>query len=293
MANVSDKRSGEIIRKVFEVLVEKPDGMQAKEIIASAERLLELTEFEKSYYPKAPNVRRFDKILRFNTIGPVKAGWLIKSKGIWTLTEEGRKAYKSITDPEKFVKEARRLYYKWKESQQEDLDEEPEDSPETASSFEEAEENAWIEIQEYLLSMPPYDFQGMVAALLRAMGYHVDWISPPGPDGGLDIIAYTDPLGTKLPRIKVQVKRRSDKINVDGLRSFMALLGDQDIGLFVSIGGFTSDAEAESRKQEKRRITLLDLQRLYDLWVDHYDKIDEPDKAYLPLKPVYYLAPQK
>ena len=118
MANVSDKRSGEIIRKVFEVLIDNPDGMQAKEIISRVEKLLELTEFERSFYPKAPNIRRFDKILRFSTIGPVKAGWLVKSKGIWTLTEEGKKAYTNITDPEKLMKEARKLYYKWKESQQ-------------------------------------------------------------------------------------------------------------------------------------------------------------------------------
>ncbi len=30
---------------------------------------------------------------RFQTIGPVKAGWLAKEKGIWAITDEGRKAY--------------------------------------------------------------------------------------------------------------------------------------------------------------------------------------------------------
>ena len=43
--------------------------------------------------------------------------------------------------------------------------------------------------------MPPYQFQDLVAALLRAMGYHVAWVAPPGKDGGTDIVAYTDPLG--------------------------------------------------------------------------------------------------
>jgi len=36
---------------------------------------------------------------RFATIGPVKAGWLVKSKGHWYVTEEGKKAYNQIQDP--------------------------------------------------------------------------------------------------------------------------------------------------------------------------------------------------
>lgn len=141
--------------------------------------------------------------------------------------------------------------------------------------------------------MAPYDFQNFVAALVRAMGYHVSWIAPPGRDGGIDILAHTDPLGIKMPRIKVQVKRRTDKITVDGHRSFMAVLGDQDVGLFVSAGGFTREAESEARTQEKRKITLLGLEQLFDLWLEHYAKVEEADRQLLPMKPVYFLAPGK
>jgi len=138
--------------------------------------------------------------------------------------------------------------------------------------------------------MNPYDLQNLVAALLKAMGYHVSWVSPPGPDKGIDILAHTDPLGTTNPRIKVQVKRHENAVAVDGLRSFMALLGDQDVGIFVSTGGFTPAAEQEARTQEKRKITLLDLEKLFDLWVLHYSKLTETDKRLLPLKPVHYIA---
>jgi restriction system protein len=67
-----------------------------------------------------------------------------------------------------------------------------------------AAEGVWSEISRYLAEMPPYDFQELVAVLLRAMGYHVSYVSPRGPDQGLDIIAFTDPLGATGPRIKVQ-----------------------------------------------------------------------------------------
>jgi len=95
--------------------------------------------------------------------------------------------------------------------------------------------------------MPPYDFQDLVAALLKAMGYHVLWTAPPGPDRGIDMIAYTDPLGTRSPRIKVQVKRQPDsKIDAHGLRAFIGTLGSADVGIYVSAGGFTSEAEREA-----------------------------------------------
>ena len=73
----------------------------------------------------------------------------------------------------------------------------------------------------------------------------------------------------------------------------MAVLGDQDVGIFVSTGGFTSEAESETRTQERRKVTLVDLEKLFDLWVQHYDKVAESDKRLLPLKPVYYLAPSE
>lgn len=141
--------------------------------------------------------------------------------------------------------------------------------------------------------MNPYEFQELVADLLRVMGYHVSWVSPPGKDRGVDIIAHTDPLGTSTPRIKVQVKRREQSVTVEGLRSFLSVLGSDDVGIFVSTGGFTSDAMEEARIQERRRVTLLDLQNIFDLWIEHYDKLGQDARQRLPLKPIYFLAPEE
>ena len=94
-------------------------------------------------------------------------------------------------------------------------------------------------------------------------------------------------LGTRPPKIKVQVKRQAQAVNVDGLRSFMALLGDGDVGIFVSVGGFTKDAADEARTQEKRKVTLLNSEQLFDLWVEYYEKLKEEDRRRLPLQPIY------
>jgi restriction system protein len=71
----------------------------------------------------------------------------------------------------------------------------------------------------------------------------------------------------------------------------MALLGDDDVGIFVSAGGFTKDAHDEARTQEKRRLTLVDLERLVDLWIEHDGKLDEPARRRLPLQQIWFLAP--
>jgi restriction system protein len=293
MAEITARRRGELVRAVFEVLSQHPDGLPAKNVLKQVEDKIDLTDYEKADYPNRPGVRRFEKHVRFATIKPVKAGWLVKTKGEWSLTDDGRAAYRKYTDPERLEREARLLYKEWADSRPDVESDEDEGgaTPVAKATIEEAEENAWREVQDHLSGMPPFDFQRLVGALLSGMGYHVAWIAPPGKDGGIDILAHTDPLGTRGPRIKVQVKRQQTKVTVEGLRSFMAVLGDQDVGLFVSTGGFSKDAEVEARQQEKRQVTLVDLERLFDLWVEHYARIAEADRALLPLQPIYYLAP--
>lgn len=168
----------------------------------------------------------------------MKAGWLIKSGGSWSLTDAGREAYRSFPEPEVFEREAVRGYRAWeKERQPEQEVEEASEAVESTGTLEEAQDSAWAEIRAYLTTMPPYDFQRLVGALLKAMGYYVDWIAPPGPDGGIDLIAHTDPLGTTGPRIKVQVKRRdTEKVSAESLRAFMAVLAIRCARRFVRRG---------------------------------------------------------
>lgn len=294
MPEITRRRTGEMLRKLYEILMPLPDGMQARDALAELEKRVTLSEYEKGVY--ANGGTRFDKIVRFATVDLVKAGWLYKENGRWSVTSEGQKAYRLYSDPEAFYKEAVRLYHQWRVQQPVESVEEPpeEETPGKAASvtLEQAEEDAWNEIDQYLATINPYEFQQLVAALLRAMGYHISWIAPPGKDGGIDIMAASDPLATQPPRIKVQVKRQKQAVTVDGLRSFMALLNDDDVGIFVSVGGFTKDARDAARTQEKRRVTLLDSEALFQLWTEYYKHLTDEDRRRLPLKSVYFLAPE-
>lgn len=290
---ITRERTGYLLQELFKLLKDAPDGIQARNAIDTLVSTINLTEHEKGDYESGG--RRFDKILRFATVDAVKAGWMRKNKGIWTITEEGVEALLNIPNPDDFYREASRLYRKWKKTQDSDVDIEldkvVDQSIDAKITFEEAEEQAWKEISTYLVDIDPYDFQDLVAALLEAMGYHVSWVSPPGKDGGIDILAFNDPLGTVPPRIKVQVKRRKDNIAVDEMRSFLALINNDDVGIFVTTGGFTKDAEILVRSQETRKVTLIDRQRLVDLWIEYNDKLEKDKRTLMPLKPIYFIAP--
>lgn len=302
MAQITNKRLGELIQALFRILEKYPDGMKARDALAALAATVTLTEYEAGSYESG---RRFEKIVRFATVDAVRAGWLIKNDGIWTLTQEGTKALKRYKDPLEFHKTAAQMYQHWLKNHKKcnpsaELVAEliAEDSVEGESdksvsvSYEEAKEQAQEKIDAHLHAMEPYQFQGLVADLLKAIGYHVTWIAPPGKDGGVDILAYTDPLGTQGPRIKVQVKQQCKAVTEPDLKSFMANIGQHDSGIFFCTGGFTKDAEAYARSQESKRIMLVDSAKLVQLWTDNIPHLSDQAWQRLPLTPIYFLTPE-
>jgi restriction system protein len=53
------------------------------------------------------------------------------------------------------------------------------------------------------------------------------------------------------------------------------------------------DAEETARKQTGRKITLIDLERLVDLRIEAYGKLDDKARRRLPLSPIYFLTPEE
>jgi restriction system protein len=79
------------------------------------------TDFEASTHPNRLSVRRYSAIVRFSTIGAVKAGWLIKNKGAWSLTDDGSTALGKFSAPGAFCRETSRLHRKWRSDQPTDV----------------------------------------------------------------------------------------------------------------------------------------------------------------------------
>jgi restriction system protein len=294
-AKVPIERVGEIMKIVLTELRNAGGEAKLKDLLERSGPKLNLTEYEKHVYEKTGYVR-WTSIVHFYSIGCVKAGYLQKSGGRWILTPEGEKALN--LPAAEFIKSVDQQYRAWKankakpEEEGPDVHEEPEDEKlERQTAYESAVAQARSEIEDHIDNLGWYDFQKLVAELLIAMGYHVPFVAPPGRDGGVDVIAYKDPLGTVAPRIRVQVKHREEKVKVGEVRELEALLRKEgDVGLIVSSGGFTSEVEREIRASSKH-IETMDLDRLIKLWEQYYDRIPEAGKLLMPMVKLYFLAP--
>lgn len=296
----SKKTAAKTLYAAFKILKEAGGELPAKEVLKKIESIIEFNDWELELYEKTGYIR-WKSILHFFTIDAVKAGFLIKKRGIWYLTSEGEKTYKK--GPVQLLETVNKLYKNWATDNKDDKTKRKNLDESNTSEFDDdkikihkanldlMEEQAINGIKEFIKSKNPYEFQDMVAALLRAMNYHTPFISPRGKDGGLDIIAHIDPLGAAAPRIKVQVKHKPDSaIPVDDIRSLIGLINkDGDIGLFVSSGTFTTEAERAARESH-RHIKLLDINNFIALWQEFYNKMSDEDKNMLTLHPIYFLG---
>ncbi|MCA9599436.1 MAG: restriction endonuclease [Myxococcales bacterium] len=130
----------------------------------------------------------------------------------------------------------------------------------------------------------------LVAAVLQAEGYVVQ-VSPPGADGGVDILAGTGPLGFAQPRLCVQVKSQQSPADVTVFRSLqgsMQTFGAEQ-GLLVCWGGFNKAVQSESRLSYFR-IRLWDAGALLEAVLRMYSKLPKELQTELPLKRVWALV---
>lgn len=284
-----------VLFEAFKVLKENGGQLRSKDVINIIRDKIELTDWEKERFEKTGYVR-WESILHFYTINATKSGFMRKDKRMWILTDEGEKAMKK--GAEEFFELAREGYKKWrlenpiKEKNEEVKDEDTEGADELQIlNLEKAEEQAFEGIKEFINAKNPYEFQDLVAALLRAMGYYISFVAARGKDGGVDIIAYQDPLGIKTPRVKVQVKHKPHTSSpVDDIRKLLGVMNkDGDVGIVVSSGGFTSEAEFKSRDSHIH-VELINLDRFIELWIEFYPKMSDEDKNKLPLQSIYFLG---
>lgn len=281
--------ASKVIYAAFQILKDHGNEMQMRDLMMEVEKKVDLNEWEKERYEKSGYIR-WQSILHFFSIDCVKAEFLIKKKGTWYLTPEGEEAIS--LGRVKLLETITEAYRKWKSEQPEDTEDVEADTDEatTSMAFEEIEQIAMDGLEKFIQKKNAYEFQDLVAALLRAMGYYTPFVAPRGKDGGIDVIAYQDPLGTESPRIQVQIKHRETSANVQEIRQLMGLLQKAgDVGIFVSSGGFTSDAKRTARSSHIH-VELIDLARFISLWQDFYNKMSDEDKSLLPLTPIYFLA---
>ncbi|MGE3063297.1 MAG: restriction endonuclease [bacterium] len=155
-----------------------------------------------------------------------------------------------------------------------------------------------IDIEEYandqLIKYIDRKFKGhnlarLVNVILKVQGYTTT-MSPPGADGGVDILASGGPLGFDNPKICVQVKSSSSPVDVKILRDLKGTMRDvkAEQGLLISWSGF-KDTVIRDAKNDFFSIRLWDQGDLLEEIFKYYDRFDDELKAELPLKRIWGL----
>lgn len=283
-----------LIYNALTILKEAGGTMRSADVEDEIGKRLQFDEWESANVPSGNP--RWQNNLYYYSINLTKSGFIVSNKGRWTITDDGIAALEKYT-PEQLYQAAEEGYKKWWKAREAAKSIGEPEPPQIVGGNAEPDGNAVApidvkakadeEIRDYIMSVSPFDFQDMVAALLRAMGYYTPFIAPKGRDGGVDIIAYSDPLGATQPILKVQVKRYSmdNPVTVDVVRSIMGV-SKNDVPVVVTSGRFAEQARTEARINNVR---LIDGFEFIDLWIAYYDKMTEEDKARMPIEPVYFI----
>jgi restriction system protein len=279
----------------FKILEESGGEMKRRQLVEKVSERVKFTDWEMKVN-EGKDYERWKTIFVFALVDCIKAGFLIKNRGAFFLTEEGKDAMKFGEEGLYFA--SRKGYETWKHNKDAAPEAEAETEEMEGNALErqeanigELEEQATDGIKEFVGGKNAYEFQDIVAALLRAMGYYTPFISPRGRDGGVDIIAYADPLGATSTRIKVQVKHTpNDSVSAYVVRGLLGVLNkDSDVGLIVTSGAFTADAEKTARESQ-RHMKLISGSEFIELWQKFYPKMPDDDKNLIPLHSIYFLG---
>lgn len=165
---------------------------------------------------------------------------------------------------------------------------EDETEEELADPLANIQEQALERIKDLVNELGWDDMQELVAGILRAMGYKTQ-VSPPGSDRGKDIVASPDGFGFEHPRIVVEVKHRQGQMGSQAIRSFLGGRHSEDRGLYVSIGGFSKDAQYEADRASIP-LAMWTLDHVVRALIEHYDATDAETKRIVPLKRLYWPA---
>jgi restriction system protein len=143
------------------------------------------------------------------------------------------------------------------------------------------------ELLDRILAAPPTFFEGLIVALLLAMGYggsreQAGKVVGRSGDGGIDGVIDQDALG--LDRVYVQAKRYriENSVSEAQIREFSGSLGaaKANKGVFVTTSYFTQSAE-NFAERHPCKIVLIDGERLAALMLRHNVGVRIDETLYL------------
>lgn len=155
------------------------------------------------------------------------------------------------------------------------------------------EENALEEIADQIIRKSKgHEMAKIVAAILEAKGF-TTYISPPGPDKGVDILASQGALGFGSPCICVQVKSGADPVDRPTLDQLIGTMSNHkaEYGLLVSWGGFKNSVLSETANHFFK-VRLWTHKDVLQEFLKHYKELPEEMQEAIPLKRIWIIDKQ-
>jgi restriction system protein len=260
------------------------------DLMQAIETSVPLDDWACAVYEGSGNTR-WRSIFSFASLGLVKGGYVTKSRGVWTITDEGRIVVAQPFNDSEFLAEVERRYRVWKNSQIESeimtspqLTEQNDgedcvglEAPEEriARTIKTAHDALAAELIETIKQCESAFFEKLVIDLLLEMGYGGNrqeagqHIGQTG-DGGIDGIINEDRLG--LDAIYLQAKRWDKPVCAETIREFFGALDIKGVkkGVLITTSRFTDPAKkaVESNRSDKK-IVLIDGSMLAKLMIEH------------------------
>lgn len=173
------------------------------------------------------------------------------SRGVWSLTPEGRQVDR--VDPDKVKQFVKQEYDERKTHRQDSADEQNLDS-------------SWRdELLRSLSEMQPAAFERLVQRLLRESGFIQVEVTGQSGDGGIDGKGIMRLGGLLSFHVIFQCKRYQGSVGAGHVRDFRgAMVGRADKALMITTGNFTKDAVREATRDGAPAIDLIDGDLLVD-----------------------------
>ncbi|MCD1634447.1 restriction endonuclease [Martelella mediterranea] len=202
-----------------------------------------------------------------------KAGLIdTEQRGVWVLTEQGRKATLSHDEAYRLFKNIHDGFPRPDKTSEEEQTRSPVEDEDASAPDEKTYLNQ-DEIQERLVellrSVSDKGFEELCARLLRHIGFENVKVTGQSGDQGIDGEGYL--LINRFVRTKVmfQCKRYSNTVQPKEVRDFRgAIQGRAERGIFLTTGTFTKGAREEAARENATAIELVDIDRLLELMIE-------------------------
>lgn len=254
----------QLMQPVLVALRELGGSARPAEVADHAAAALGVTEAERAEVIPS-GAPRFDHLVAWSRFYLAKAGYIDASRrGVWTLTDRGRAAARSITTP-RFGSFGRSTPASSPRGTRAPSTTRPRRRPTQRPRRPPTTARRSSRLQ----ALPPAGFERFCQRLLREAGFQEVSVTGRPGDGGIDGIGILEINALVSFKVLFQCKRYASPVSTSTVRDFRgAMMGRADKGIILTTSTFTPDARREAVRDGAPPIELVDGDKLVRMLED-------------------------